>query len=80
MHQNHFPEYVFDYNIVIPNDRLLEIIDKHVPMLEAFREADHILCRIRLQHGTILLYRLLFENGRYHETTYGTNNNTNKLT
>ncbi|MGG3449592.1 cell division protein FtsZ [Domibacillus aminovorans] len=32
-----------DTLIVIPNDRLLEIIDKHVPMLEAFREADHIL-------------------------------------
>ncbi|OAH52813.1 cell division protein FtsZ [Domibacillus aminovorans] len=32
-----------DTLIVIPNDRLLEIVDKHVPMLEAFREADHIL-------------------------------------
>ena len=32
-----------DTLIVIPNDRLLEIIDKNTPMLEAFREADHVL-------------------------------------
>src|SRR5699024_3746666 len=29
--------------IVIPNDRLLEIVDKYTPMLEAFREADNVL-------------------------------------
>src|SRR5699024_10809220 len=29
--------------IVIPNDRLLEIVDKNTPMLEAFREADNVL-------------------------------------
>ena len=29
--------------IVIPNDRLLEIVDKKTPMLEAFREADNVL-------------------------------------
>lgn len=32
-----------DTLIVIPNDRLLEIVDKNTPMLEAFREADNIL-------------------------------------
>lgn len=32
-----------DTLIVIPNDRLLEIIDKKTPMLEAFREADNVL-------------------------------------
>lgn len=32
-----------DTLIVIPNDRLLEIIDKNTPMLEAFREADNVL-------------------------------------
>jgi cell division protein FtsZ len=32
-----------DTLIVIPNDRLLEIVDKKTPMLEAFREADNIL-------------------------------------
>lgn len=32
-----------DTLIVIPNDRLLHIVDKHTPMLEAFREADNIL-------------------------------------
>src|SRR5690625_7848522 len=31
-----------DTLIVIPNDRLLEIVDKNTPMLEAFREADKI--------------------------------------
>src|SRR5699024_9760980 len=30
-----------DTLIVIPNDRLLEIVDKNTPMLEAFREADN---------------------------------------
>jgi cell division protein FtsZ len=28
---------------VIPNDRLLEIVDKNTPMIEAFREADNVL-------------------------------------
>lgn len=32
-----------DTLIIIPNDRLLEIVDKHTPMLEAFREADNVL-------------------------------------
>ena len=34
-----------DTLIVIPNDRLREIIDKATPMLEAFREVDNILHR-----------------------------------
>jgi cell division protein FtsZ len=29
--------------IIIPNERLLEIVDKRTPMLEAFREADSVL-------------------------------------
>lgn len=32
-----------DTLIVIPNDRLLEIVDKSTPMLEAFQEADNVL-------------------------------------
>lgn len=32
-----------DTLIIIPNDRLLEIIDKKTPMVEAFREADNVL-------------------------------------
>ncbi|MNS10015.1 Cell division protein FtsZ [compost metagenome] len=32
-----------DTLIVIPNDRLLEMVDKKTPMLEAFREADNVL-------------------------------------
>src|SRR5690625_1175356 len=32
-----------DTLIVIPNDRLLEIVDKNTPMLEAFREADNVV-------------------------------------
>jgi cell division protein FtsZ len=32
-----------DTLIIIPNDRLLEIVDKNTPMLEAFREADNVL-------------------------------------
>ncbi|MGD8190035.1 cell division protein FtsZ [Brevibacillus ginsengisoli] len=32
-----------DTLIVIPNDRLLEIVDKNTPMLEAFREVDNVL-------------------------------------
>ncbi|MFC5703590.1 cell division protein FtsZ [Cohnella faecalis] len=32
-----------DTLIVIPNDRLLEIVDKKTPMLEAFRIADNVL-------------------------------------
>ena len=32
-----------DTLIIIPNDRLLEIVDKKTPMLEAFREADNVL-------------------------------------
>ncbi|MCH6264788.1 cell division protein FtsZ [Neobacillus citreus] len=32
-----------DTLIIIPNDRLLEIVDKRTPMIEAFREADNVL-------------------------------------
>ncbi len=32
-----------DTFIVIPNDRLLEIVDRNTPVLEAFREADNVL-------------------------------------
>ncbi len=32
-----------DTLIIIPNDRLLELVDKKTPMLEAFREADNVL-------------------------------------
>ncbi|GGH87903.1 cell division protein FtsZ [Pullulanibacillus pueri] len=32
-----------DTLIIIPNDRLLDIIDKTTPMLDAFREADSVL-------------------------------------
>ena len=32
-----------DTLIIIPNDRLLGIVDKKTPMLEAFREADNVL-------------------------------------
>ncbi|WP_420489972.1 cell division protein FtsZ [Neobacillus vireti] len=32
-----------DTLIIIPNDRLLEIVDQNTPMLEAFREADAVL-------------------------------------
>lgn len=32
-----------DTLIVIPNDRLLQIVDKNTPMLEAFKEADNVL-------------------------------------
>ncbi len=34
-----------DTLIVIPNDRLREIIDKSTPMLDAFREVDNVLLR-----------------------------------
>lgn len=34
---------VVDTLIVIPNDRLLDMINKNTPMVEAFREADHVL-------------------------------------
>ncbi|MGL4522346.1 MAG: cell division protein FtsZ [Bacilli bacterium] len=32
-----------DTLIIIPNDKLLEIVDRNTPMVEAFREADNIL-------------------------------------
>jgi len=32
-----------DTLIIIPNDRLLEIVDRNTPMLEAFHEADKVL-------------------------------------
>src|SRR3954452_10940269 len=32
-----------DTLIIIPNDRLLGVVDKKTPMLEAFREADNVL-------------------------------------
>ncbi len=34
-----------DTMIVIPNDRLKDIIDKSTPMLEAFKEVDNVLRR-----------------------------------
>ena len=34
-----------DTLIVIPNDKLREIIDKTTPMLEAFKEVDNVLRR-----------------------------------
>ena len=38
---------VVDTLIVIPNDRLLQVVDKKTSMLDAFRMADDVLC-----HGT----------------------------
>ena len=38
-------EQAVDTLIVIPNDRLREIIDKSTPMLDAFREVDNVLHR-----------------------------------
>jgi cell division protein FtsZ len=32
-----------DTLIIIPNDRLLDIVERNTPMLEAFREADNVL-------------------------------------
>ena len=32
-----------DTLIVIPNDRLLDIVDKSTPMMEVFKEADNVL-------------------------------------
>lgn len=32
-----------DTLIIIPNDRLLDIVDKSTPMMEAFKEADNVL-------------------------------------
>ena len=32
-----------DTLVTISNNRLLEIVDKKTPMLEAFREADNVL-------------------------------------
>lgn len=32
-----------DTLIVIPNDKLLEIVDRNTPMIEAFKEADNVL-------------------------------------
>nr|WP_078550064.1 cell division protein FtsZ [Litchfieldia alkalitelluris] len=34
-----------DTLIIIPNERLLEVVDKNTPMLHAFREADNVLRR-----------------------------------
>ena len=36
-------ESAVDTLIVIPNDRLLDIVDKSTPMMEAFKEADNVL-------------------------------------
>ncbi len=35
-----------DTLIVIPNDRLLDIVDKSTPMMEAFKEADNVLRQV----------------------------------
>ena len=40
-----------DTLIVIPNDRLREIIDKTTPMLEAFKEVDNVLATIGIGIG-----------------------------
>ncbi|MEH6996580.1 cell division protein FtsZ, partial [Neobacillus drentensis] len=32
-----------DTLIIVPNDRLLQIVDKKTPMIQAFREADNVL-------------------------------------
>src|SRR5699024_11146751 len=32
-----------DTLIIIPNDRLLDIVDKSTPMMAAFKEADNVL-------------------------------------
>jgi cell division protein FtsZ len=32
-----------DTLIIVPNDRLLQIVDKRTPMIQAFREADNVL-------------------------------------
>ena len=34
-----------DTLIVIPNDRLLDIVDKSTPMMEVFKEADNVTPR-----------------------------------
>ena len=34
-----------DTLLIISNNRLLEVVDKKTPMLEAFREADNVLCQ-----------------------------------
>ncbi|MES3695649.1 cell division protein FtsZ [Mammaliicoccus sciuri] len=38
-----FMKAAVDTLIVIPNDRLLDIVDKSTPMMEAFKEADNVL-------------------------------------
>ena len=35
-----------DTLIIIPNDRLLDVVDRSTPMLQAFREADNVLVRV----------------------------------
>jgi cell division protein FtsZ len=38
-----FMRKAVDTLIIVPNDRLLQIVDKKTPMIEAFREADNVL-------------------------------------
>lgn len=38
-----FMREAVDTLIIIPNDRLLQIVDKKTPMIQAFREADNVL-------------------------------------
>lgn len=38
-----FMRKAVDTLIIIPNDRLLQIVDKKTPMIQAFREADNVL-------------------------------------
>jgi cell division protein FtsZ len=38
-----FMRNAVDTLIIVPNDRLLQIVDKKTPMIEAFREADNVL-------------------------------------
>src|SRR5690625_3777201 len=49
-----------DTLIVIPNDRLLEIVDKNTPMLEAFREADKDRKSTRLNSSHVAISYAVF--------------------
>ena len=39
-----------DTLIVIPNDRLLQISDRNVSVMDAFRQADQVLLQLSLIH------------------------------
>ena len=42
-----------DTLIVIPNDRLLDIVDKSTPMMEAFKEADNVSGEVNLDFADV---------------------------